>query len=188
MSAPRAPYEGEYFPTPPTIVVETQPNVSLETERASDDTTQVDDCDQRRRRRSKRRRRREHSKDIVRHELEANCHLDGHWVCTIDRAELLRLLEDPTTMARQARVVPSKKDGQIVGLKFYGIRTGSLPKALHLQNGDLLVSIDGIPATDLQELVEHFSGLKAEIEHGPLSIDYHVVRKGVELEQTLRIE
>ena len=61
--------------------------------------------------------------------------------CTADRAFVESLLADPTLMTKQARVIPSVKEGQTLGLKIYGPR--SLPKLLGIKNGDLLLRING---------------------------------------------
>lgn len=63
--------------------------------------------------------------------------------CTAERAFVDKLLADPSAMGKQARIMPSVKDGQTLGLKIYGVRPGSLPKLLGLKNGDLLLRING---------------------------------------------
>jgi len=63
--------------------------------------------------------------------------------CTADRAFVESLLADPTLMTKQARVIPSVKEGQTLGLKIYGVRPRSLPKLLGIKNGDLLLRING---------------------------------------------
>ncbi|MFY0540176.1 hypothetical protein [Nannocystis pusilla] len=45
----------------------------------------------------------------------------------------------------EAHILPSIKDGQPRGLKFYGIRPSSLPGLLGLKNGDLLTRLNGVP-------------------------------------------
>ena len=69
--------------------------------------------------------------------------------CTIDRAWLEGVLSNPASLARQARVMPSLKDGETRGFKFYGIKPGSLPKLLNIKNGDLITSVNG---TDLKSM------------------------------------
>lgn len=63
--------------------------------------------------------------------------------CTVDRAFVESLFANPMALAKQARVVPSVVDGETKGFKFYGIRSGSLPKLLGLKNGDTLTSVNG---------------------------------------------
>ncbi|MEM6295240.1 MAG: hypothetical protein AAGA54_28470 [Myxococcota bacterium] len=65
--------------------------------------------------------------------------------CRFDRALFDELLANPEVLAKQARVVPSMRDGESAGFKFYGIRRGSIPKLLGLKNGDLLEAVNGDP-------------------------------------------
>jgi type II secretion system protein C len=74
---------------------------------------------------------------------------DSENSCTIERAWLEGVLSNPASLAKQARVMPSVKDGETRGFKFYGIRPGSLPKLLNIKNGDLITSVNG---TDLKSM------------------------------------
>lgn len=74
---------------------------------------------------------------------------DSENSCTIERAWLEGVLSNPASLAKQARVMPSLKDGETRGFKFYGIRPGSLPKLLNIKNGDLITSVNG---TDLKSM------------------------------------
>ena len=49
---------------------------------------------------------------------------------TVSDSFLYLLLRDnPSLFNRQARIMPSVRDGALHGLKFYAIRPGSLPRA-----------------------------------------------------------
>jgi general secretion pathway protein C len=63
--------------------------------------------------------------------------------CVVERAFVEKLMANPTMLAKQARIVPSQRDGEVQGFKFYGIRRGSLPKLLGLKNGDMLTEVNG---------------------------------------------
>ncbi|MCR9160933.1 MAG: type II secretion system protein GspC [Nannocystaceae bacterium] len=63
--------------------------------------------------------------------------------CVVDRAFVEQLMANPAMLAKQARIVPSQRDGETQGFKFYGIRRGSLPKLLGLKNGDMLTEVNG---------------------------------------------
>ncbi len=63
--------------------------------------------------------------------------------CVVDRAFVESLMANPAMLAKQARIVPSQRDGETQGFKFYGIRRGSLPKLLGLKNGDMLTEVNG---------------------------------------------
>lgn len=54
-----------------------------------------------------------------------------------------KLLADPMTFARGARVVPAMKNGQPDGFKLYAIRPSSMYAAMGFMNGDTLHSVNG---------------------------------------------
>jgi len=85
--------------------------------------------------------------------------------CSVDKAFLKTLKDDPGLLAKQARIVPSMSSGL---LKFYGIRRGSLPKLLMVRNGDGLREIDGKAVgdeADLGDALERFAaGKKKRLE------------------------
>ncbi|MGB1275869.1 MAG: hypothetical protein ACPG77_08970, partial [Nannocystaceae bacterium] len=89
-----------------------------------------------------------------------NCDESGNQ-CTVERAFVEKLLKNPMALAKQARVIPSIKDGENRGFKFYGIRKGSLPRLLNLKNGDLLTSVNG---TDLKT-VDQAMGLYTKLRN-----------------------
>lgn len=80
--------------------------------------------------------------------------------CTIDRAFVEELLANPAALTKQARVVPAVKDGETRGFKFYGIRPGSLPKLLGINNGDLLTSVNGQELTSLDQAMDLYTKLR----------------------------
>ena len=73
----------------------------------------------------------------------------------VSRARLEVILADPGTLTRQARVVPSIKDGVPNGIKVYALRPGSLYQALGIENGDTLHQVNdhAIGASDKHFLV-----------------------------------
>jgi general secretion pathway protein C len=64
-------------------------------------------------------------------------------LCIVERAFVEQLMANPAMLAKQARIVPSQKDGETQGFKFYGIRRGSLPNLIGLKNGDMLTEVNG---------------------------------------------
>lgn len=179
-------------PTAPVVVTQAaSPEQGTETFSVSEDTPRVhgEDCERRTRRRHRRHRRhRSIERDLSAADSAVDCHLGKHWVCTVERDFVQALIHEPGDLAKQARFVPSQKDGQTVGFKLYGIRKGSLFEALQFENGDLIVRVDDVPMTDLKDAVEHIGELKAALERGPLTLDVVVVRKGVELIHTVKLD
>ncbi|MEM6994497.1 MAG: hypothetical protein AAF721_28535 [Myxococcota bacterium] len=94
--------------------------------------------------------------------------------CTVEYDFLKKLVSEPALFAKQARIVPSQKDGVTKGFKFYGIRRGTLPKLLTVKNGDMLVAINGKSMTSLDELMDMYTKLRRA-----RSLTLEFVRKGL---------
>lgn len=54
------------------------------------------------------------------------------------------LLEDQGGLVGAARLLPSERDGVMIGVRVFGVRPGTLPARLGVRNGDTLVSINGV--------------------------------------------
>lgn len=80
--------------------------------------------------------------------------------CTIDRAYVMELVANPSALVHQMRVIPSIKDGETRGLKLYGIRPGSLPNLLGYRNGDLILSVNGMPVNTPESTIGTYSRLR----------------------------
>ena len=82
----------------------------------------------------------------------------------IERKMLDELLEDPSTLINQARVVPQQD-----GLRFFGIRPSSVFFKIGLRNGDIVHKINEVELSDVQNALNLFGQLKDESE---FSIDF----------------
>lgn len=103
--------------------------------------------------------------------------------CVVRREFFADLLVNPVRLAGQARVIPSYRDGQPRGLKFYAVRPGTLPRAIGMKNGDLLTAINGRPLRNLDDALTEFNLLR-----GARSLDLDLVRKGEPVRLHLDIE
>jgi hypothetical protein len=90
------------------------------------------------------------------------------------------VLAEPFAIIRQARVVPTMKDGHPLGFKIYGVQVGSGFDWLGLKNGDIVVAINGLdltapdnPRTAYHQL-RHAMEATVAIERGgkPLTLTY----------------
>jgi hypothetical protein len=84
--------------------------------------------------------------------------------CEITRSALDELLAKPDSLMRQARIVPSMRNGETAGFKLYGIRSGSMPYLLGLKNGDMITAINGRALTSPTEALSIFEALKSETD------------------------
>lgn len=190
MSAPRTTvYQGRYFEPPERdrpAAVDPGHVEQLEDATLSDDACHSRDDRRHRRRHRRRRHRGERPQPAT---IDAQCTLGDHWTCTLDRDAVLALPRTHDFLSSQTRLVPSRQpDGTVAGVKLYGIRPDSIPDQLQFRNGDLLLSIDGVATGDLSELLAHLQAVTVRLEHGPVSVNVEVVRQGVTLQQTVRIE
>ena len=108
---------------------------------------------------------------------------ESEHVCTIERGWLEGILANPASLAKQARVMPSVKDGETRGFKFYGIRPGSLPKLLNLKNGDLVTAVNGIELKSMDGAMALYTKLRRASN---LSIT--VERKGETINKEITIQ
>lgn len=100
--------------------------------------------------------------------------------CTAERAFVESLLADPSLMTRQARVMPSVREGQTLGLKIYGVRPRSVPKLLGIKNGDLLLRVNGRELKSWEAALELSKTL-----HGAERMVIDLERKGEALTKTV---
>ncbi|MEZ4384001.1 MAG: type II secretion system protein GspC [Nannocystaceae bacterium] len=108
---------------------------------------------------------------------------DGETSCTIERAFVEQILSNPASLAKQARVVPSVVDGETRGFKFYGIRSGSLPKLLGLKNGDMITSVNG---KDLKSMDDAMA-LYTKLRNAP-NLSVTIDRKGKQMNKEITIK
>ncbi len=77
----------------------------------------------------------------------------------IDKKMLDELLEDPTSLITQARVVPQKD-----GLRFFGIRPNSIFYKIGLRNGDILHRINDVELNNVENALGLFGELRNQTE------------------------
>ena len=80
---------------------------------------------------------------------------------TINRELLDKVLANQGQLMRSARVVPHEQNGEVVGVKLYGIRRKSLFGQLGLQNGDLLRTINGHNMGSPDSALEAYARLRS---------------------------
>ncbi|HEY0194681.1 MAG TPA: hypothetical protein VGC42_26395 [Kofleriaceae bacterium] len=76
----------------------------------------------------------------------------------VDRA-LIRELFAGGSSAVTGRLVPAMRDGQPVGIKVFGVRPGTIPYLLKLQNGDQIEAINGASLTSANAMLALYASL-----------------------------
>ena len=77
----------------------------------------------------------------------------------VDAKALAKLLEDPITLARGARLVPAIDQGKAVGFKLYAVAKTSLFARLGLQTGDVVASVNGRSIASADQALEVYTSL-----------------------------
>ncbi len=103
--------------------------------------------------------------------------------CVVDRAFVEQLMSNPAMLAKQARIVPSQRDGETQGFKFYGIRRGSLPKLLGLKNGDMLTEVNGEEIRSVDKAMSLAMKLRRAS-----NLSVTLVRKGKQITKEIQIQ
>lgn len=115
-------------------------------------------------------------------ELDSGIKAEGETKFTVQRSFVDRVLQNQAEIMRSARIVPHEENGQVVGVKLYGIRRNSLLGKLGLQNGDLLRTINGFNMSSPDTALEAYAKLRtasnlsvAVVRRGrPMTVDYDI--------------
>ena len=100
----------------------------------------------------------------------------------IDKQVIEGALTNLNTLATQARLVPSFKNGVANGFKLFQIQPGSLYSAIGIENGDVITRINGYEVNSPDKALEVYQKLREsahvtiELERGgqPLKKDYNI--------------
>ena len=116
------------------------------------------------------------SGSITESDLDSGIHADSDTKFTVQRSFVDRILQNQAEIMRSARIVPHEENGQVVGVKLYGIRRNSLLGKLGLQNGDLLRTINGYAMASPDSALEAYAKLRTADD-----LSVAVVRRGKEM-------
>ncbi|MCP4447089.1 MAG: hypothetical protein GY811_17335 [Myxococcales bacterium] len=100
----------------------------------------------------------------------------------IDKKVVDKILENPMSVARGARIVPSVKHGKANGFKLYAIRPSSVYAKIGLMNGDTIHSINGFELTSPDKALEVYTKVRsasslsvnATRRGKPISLNYSI--------------
>jgi general secretion pathway protein C len=100
----------------------------------------------------------------------------------VKRTVIESVLQDPANSLRSIRVVPHSEDDRMVGVKLYGIRQDSLLHTLGLQNGDVLLAVNGLEVATPDAALEAYGQLRSatnlsvslERRGQPMTVDYAI--------------
>jgi general secretion pathway protein C len=78
----------------------------------------------------------------------------------IDRGVVDKILENQADLMRQARIVPERENGRMVGIRLFGVRPDTLLGVLGMENGDRLQTINGFDMTSPEKALEAYARLR----------------------------
>ncbi len=115
-------------------------------------------------------------------EMDQNIHAVSDTKFSVPRSFVDKILSNQAEIMSSARVVPHEENGQVVGVKLYGIRRNSLLGKLGLQNGDMLRTINGFAMSSPDTALEAYSRLRTasnlavaiERRGQPMNIQYDI--------------
>jgi len=113
---------------------------------------------------------------ITESDMDQNIVAQGEAKFTVQRTFVDKILQNQAEIMRSARIVPHEENGQVVGVKLYGIRRNSLLGKLGLQNGDLLRTINGFAMSSPDTALEAYSRLRTAA-----NLSVAVTRRGREM-------
>lgn len=99
----------------------------------------------------------------------------------LDRKEVDSTLRDYKDFRQEIRVWPHFEEGQPGGLLIYNIEPGSIFARMGLENGDVIVAVNGKPVTKILQAVEFYNALKKggtvnlEIKRGETKQELHFI-------------
>lgn len=101
----------------------------------------------------------------------------------VQRSLVDKVLANQAEIMRSARIVPHEQNGQVLGVKLYGIRRNSLLGMLGLQNGDLLRTINGYDMSSPDSALEAYSRLRTASQ-----LTLSVTRRGQAMSMEYQIQ
>ena len=100
-------------------------------------------------------------------------------VIVFRRADVDRWLQTGSALLRNTRIVPSLRDGRVVGVRVYGVRRGEALARLGLVDGDVIQRVNGLDIASPDRCLEAYARLRQSDE-----VVVDLVRRGRRL--TLR--
>jgi general secretion pathway protein C len=73
----------------------------------------------------------------------------------VERAQI-----DANELAKSVRAVPDQVDGEVRGVRLFGIRPKSLPARVGLQNGDVVLRVNDLGVADPEAALEAYEKLR----------------------------
>ncbi|MBN2527717.1 MAG: PDZ domain-containing protein [Deltaproteobacteria bacterium] len=102
---------------------------------------------------------------------------------TVDRSVVDQALANPTKFAKDVRVRPYKKNGEVVGFRLRRVQPGSAIEQLGAKRGDVLHSVNGIELKSVDDALSAYQKLRSDNQ-----LTFTVTRRGKPVELKINID
>ncbi len=109
--------------------------------------------------------------------------VNGEFERTVNRSVVDQALANPTSFAKDVRVRPYKKDGEVVGFRLRRVQRGSAIEQLGAQRGDVLHSVNGIELKSVDDALTAYQKLRSDNQ-----LVFSVTRAGKPVDLKINIE
>jgi general secretion pathway protein C len=101
----------------------------------------------------------------------------------IERSAVDRILEAQAELMKQ-RIVQEKEGDRVVGVRVYGVKSGSVLSMLGIENGDRLETLNGFEMSNPEKMLEAYARLRG----GADKLQIHLTRNGkpINVDYTIR--
>ncbi len=100
----------------------------------------------------------------------------------LDSENIKRAMENPRNMLTHARFIPNIIDGRQEGFIIKELKKGGVYERLGLQEGDVLLRVNGLPMTGPESALQAFSAIK-----GMDRVEVDILRNGAKMTMTYLI-
>ncbi|MBN2343527.1 MAG: PDZ domain-containing protein [Deltaproteobacteria bacterium] len=109
--------------------------------------------------------------------------VDSEFERTVDRSIVDQALANPTKFAKDVRVRPYKKNGEVVGFRLRRVQQGSPIEQLGAKRGDVLHSVNGIELKSVDDALSAYQKLRSDNQ-----LTFSVTRRGKPVDLKINIE
>jgi hypothetical protein len=99
----------------------------------------------------------------------------------ISRDAANRFFESSVLLTRSFRIVPFEQGGQVVGMRLFGIRSGSVVEALGFRNGDVVTKLGEFNLVSPDAALEAYAHARGSDE-----VTFEILRQGLTLRLHIR--
>lgn len=121
-----------------------------------------DPAERRQRQVAERRERAQRARTDSEDDEDADIVQEGENQYAVNRQRVEAALEEPESLASEARIMPNYRDGEPNGLRLVGVSSNSLYSDLGIRSGDVIHSVNGTPINSQQDAMKMLESMGNE--------------------------